>query len=152
MSGTKRPEGIFTRLERRMPGPGGLPETLIHASPAPTPARWTRQEWLAFQAELFEEIKRVARAKNEDYAASAAPFANFEGSVEFGVEPLRGLVLRMSDKFQRLKSYCQRGELSCSATGDALEDVFRDLIGYSSLALGMLAQERGVDPSAKANP
>ena len=105
-------------------------------------APWTRDEWLKFQAQVFKEIKEVTRRKNEDYCPDANPFANFLSSQEFGVDPIIGIALRMSDKFQRLKTFCQNGTLSVATKGDHIEDVFLDLIGYSSLALGLLAAKR----------
>ena len=103
--------------------------------------QWSREEWLTFQGELFSRISALTKQKNEDYCPDSNPFANFDGSTDFGVQPIVGLAIRMSDKFQRLKSFCQRGELSVSSNGDQIEDIFMDLIGYSSLALGMLRRD-----------
>lgn len=87
------------------------------------------------------QLLELMRAKNADYTNGSGPFANFEVAEDFGVSPLTGLLLRMSDKFQRLKSFSRCGKLE--VTGEGVEDAFRDLIGYSYLALGMLKDSKG---------
>jgi hypothetical protein len=44
----------------------------------------------------------------------------------------------MQDKFQRAKAFCATGSLEVNTEGDKAKDIFRDLIGYSLIALGML--------------
>lgn len=106
-----------------------------------------KEWWFAYQSEVFQDIKTLTRKKNDDYTGGAStnnPFSNFDESAEFGVDPLLGLSLRMGDKMQRLKSYCNGG-LSLETKGDTLADIFKDLIGYSSIALGMLERRKEVD-------
>jgi hypothetical protein len=50
----------------------------------------------------------------------------------------------MGDKMQRLKAFCNGG-LSLETNGDTVADIFNDLIGYSSIALGMLERKKEVD-------
>ena len=106
-----------------------------------------KEWWFAFQAEQFRKISSLTRKKNDDYTGGADtsnPFANFDESSEFGVDPLIGLSLRMGDKMQRLKAFCNGG-LSLETKGDTVADIFKDLIGYSSIALGMLERRKEVD-------
>lgn len=98
----------------------------------------TSEEFFEFVEELQKSQVELMRAKNADYTAGAGPFSNFEGTSDFGVDPLVGLMIRMGDKFQRLKSFAKSGELKVK--GEGVEDAFKDLIGYSYLALGMLAE------------
>ena len=44
----------------------------------------------------------------------------------------------MQDKFQRAKAFCAAGSLEVNTDGDQAKDIFRDLIGYSLVAIGML--------------
>lgn len=102
-----------------------------------------KEWWFDFQAEQFRSISALTRKKNDDYTGGAAasnPFANFDEAEDFGVDPLIGLSVRMGDKMQRLKSYC-KGGLSLETDGDTVEDIFKDFIGYSSIALGMLHRQ-----------
>lgn len=104
---------------------------------------YNKEWWFAFQAEQFRNICELTRKKNDDYTGGATtgnPFANFDESEEFGIDPLIGLSVRMGDKMQRLKAFCKEG-LSLQSDGDTVADIFKDFIGYSVIALGML--ERG---------
>lgn len=106
-----------------------------------------KEWWFAFQAEQFNRISKLTRKKNDDYTGGACttnPFANFDEAGDFGVDPLIGLSLRMGDKMQRLKAFCNGG-LSLETNGDTVADIFNDLIGYSSIALGMLERKKEVD-------
>lgn len=98
-----------------------------------------KEEWLAFQSQVFDEMKALTRAKNADYTGGTDdPFANFRESESFGVPVLKALFIRMGDKFQRIKSYSTKGELQ--VVGEGVDDALRDLIGYSCLALGLIEE------------
>jgi len=104
-------------------------------------AYYDKAWWDEFRREEVEAILKLTSNKNSDYTGGNQcdnPFANFDGSEDFGVEPLVGLSIRMADKFQRLKAFCRDGKLSVNDRGDTTRDIFRDLIGYSLIAIGML--------------
>jgi len=97
--------------------------------------------WEDFRRDEIEEILRLTGVKNSDYTGGKGcdnPFANFDGSTEFGIDPLIGVAIRMQDKFQRLKAFCKDGELSLDTKGDTIRDIYRDLIGYSLISLGII--------------
>lgn len=99
------------------------------------------QDWLNFQERLFNELIVLTKKKNHDYTAgSGDPFANFRMTEEFGVPALTGLVIRMADKFKRVQAYLTKGKLAVDDEG--IEDAFKDIIGYSALALGMLKESK----------
>lgn len=100
----------------------------------------TKLEFSEFSAEIFNEMVALMRQKNSDYSHGDSPFANFEQSLEFGVDPLVGLFLRMGDKFQRLKAFTATGQLEVENEG--VDDALKDIIGYAVIALGMLEHER----------
>jgi|TARA_R110000787_G_scaffold72292_3_gene161244 hypothetical protein len=100
--------------------------------------------WEDFRRDEIEEILALTGAKNSDYTGGKGcdnPFANFDGSEEFGIDPLVGVAIRMQDKFQRLKAFCKDGELSLDTKGDTVRDIYRDLIGYSLISLGMIERD-----------
>tara|TARA_R110002167_G_scaffold8297_8_gene38540 strand:- start:321 stop:668 length:348 start_codon:yes stop_codon:yes gene_type:complete len=100
--------------------------------------------WMKFRQEEIDSILELTARKCNDYSGGIScqnPFANFDQSVDFGVHPLTGICIRMQDKLQRAKALCSDGNLSVDAKGDQDKDIFRDLIGYSLVAIGML--ERG---------
>ena len=97
--------------------------------------------WDKFRQEEIDSILTMTANKNSDYTGGKTcqnPFANFDASIEFGVHPLTGICIRMQDKFQRAKAFCSDGSLQVDTKGDQSKDIFRDLIGYSLIAIGML--------------
>ena len=97
--------------------------------------------WEKFRHEEVVSILEMTAGKCSDYTGGEScdnPFANFDGSSEFGVQPLTGVCIRMQDKFQRAKAFCNDGQLKVFTDGDQTKDIFRDLIGYSLIAIGML--------------
>lgn len=100
--------------------------------------------WEKFRHDEVVSILEMTGRKNSDYTGGSEnsnPFANFDESSEFGVDPLTGICIRMADKFQRAKAYCNEGKLSVCTEGDQAKDIFRDLIGYSLIALGMIERQ-----------
>ena len=57
------------------------------------------------------------------------------------------LVVRCLDKVQRVKSFTKQGILQVE--GEGVEDAFKDIIGYSLLALGML-EEANIEGNSQA--
>ena len=102
------------------------------------PTEMTKEKYRAFVREKLAEIIKLIDAKNEDYSHGTDPFANFRISDGVGVDPLVGLWIRMEDKCQRVRAYLKRGDLK--VPGEGIDDAFRDLIGYSLLALGMIKE------------
>ena len=70
----------------------------------------------------------LMRAKNEDYAVATDPYRNFR---QFG---RYGILVRLSDKLSRLRTFEERGVLSVK--DESIEDTVRDVINYAILYLG----------------
>jgi hypothetical protein len=101
--------------------------------------------WEEFRLQEAQTILNLTANKNSDYTGGKTcdnPFANFDASTDFGVHPLTGVCIRMQDKFQRAKAFCSDGSLSHTEKGDQVRDIFRDLIGYSLIAIGMLERDQ----------
>lgn len=108
------------------------------------PIDFDKDWWNNFRRETCDDILELTGAKNDDYTGGKGcdnPFSNFDGSIEFGISPLVGVALRMQDKFQRLKAFCKDGELSLNTKGDTVEDIYRDLIGYSLISIGLIRRD-----------
>ncbi len=103
-------------------------------------ARFTTPIYLEFVKKTLDELQVLIKAKNSDYTNGAGPFANFDQASEFGVDPFKGLMVRMGDKMQRIKSYCSKGALQVANEG--VEDALKDLIGYSLIGLAMLDEKK----------
>lgn len=74
------------------------------------------------------EALALMRAKNEDYAIADDPYRNFR---TFG---RIGILVRMSDKLARLRTFEERGTLS--VPDESVGDTVRDIINYAILYLG----------------
>jgi hypothetical protein len=103
--------------------------------------KMTSEEYLDFLLDLFGSMHELIKAKNTDYTAGQGAFANFEKSVELGVDPMVGVLIRMEDKLQRIKSFVKTGSLAVK--GEGVDDALKDIIGYASICLGMLEQDKG---------
>lgn len=97
-------------------------------------------DYIHFLEREVASILALMKNKNKDYTAGGGPFANFEQAKDFGVDPLLGLSLRMGDKFKRVQSYFKNQSLAVKSEG--IEDAYRDLIGYSLIALAMLQEKK----------
>ena len=83
------------------------------------------------------------RTKNSDYTGgrgSTDPFANFKSSTVIGIHPVHGLLMRVLDKIQRIRSFVNDKELQ--VPDESVEDACHDIVNYAILALGMLKEER----------
>jgi len=84
---------------------------------------------------IFEAVK-ICSQKNADYTANAHPLANFLIAEEFGINPVDGLLIRMLDKIQRIKSYKTQEKLQVE--NESVVDAFMDLGNYSFLMIALL--------------
>lgn len=106
---------------------------------------YDKQWWNEFRRKTVEDILELTGKKNDDYTGSreeSNPFQNFDLSDEFGVDPIIGVCIRMQDKFQRAKAFAKQGDLSLTTKGDTVDDIFKDIIGYSLIIIGMLERDR----------
>ena len=70
---------------------------------------YDKEWWEKFRHEEVQYILELTGRKNSDYTGGDGcnnPFANFDASVVFNVDPLTGVCVRMQDKFQRAKAFC----------------------------------------------
>jgi len=90
--------------------------------------------------DVLDELKMLHDAKNHDYATAENPYKNLEGVTRIGIEPWRGIVIRLMDKFERVEQYCTNGELAIKSEG--LEDTFKDIAIYSTLAMILFRKQQ----------
>jgi len=90
--------------------------------------------------DALDELKMLHDAKNHDYATAENPYKNLEKVLSIGIEPWRGIVIRLMDKFSRLEEYCVKGEFSIKSEG--LEDTLKDISVYSLLAMILFRKEQ----------
>lgn len=86
---------------------------------------------------LLEEIATLHSRKNHDYAKSDEPLSNFNRSRALGVEPWRGVLIRMSDKWSRIEQL-SGGKV---AKNESLRDSLIDLAVYALIDVLLLEDE-----------
>lgn len=92
------------------------------------------------KADSFALMER----KNHDYRGGTGdPYANFRNSVKLGISPEVGILLRMCDKHQRLRTFISRGILKVK--DEAARDSILDCHNYTVLCMGMLANATTFD-------
>mgnify|MGYP003139026620 CR=1 FL=1 len=100
-------------------------------------------ELLELHDETTKKCRQIMEAKNNDYTGgkgSDDPFANFRCSTILDVHPVTGILMRVMDKIQRIKTFTNDGQLSVA--GETVDDACEDIINYAILAKAMLCQER----------
>lgn len=102
--------------------------------------KFTKDTFRNFREDEFRKLNDLIDRKNNDYTAGGSCFSNFEICEEIGIDRLRGLTIRVLDKIQRLKSFAKSGALEVK--NESVEDIFKDLIGYSFIALAMINEDR----------
>ena len=85
-------------------------------------------------------MKLLHDSKNHDYATADNPYKNLEGVTRIGIEPWRGIVIRLMDKFERIEGFCRTRELAVK--DESIEDTFKDLAIYSTLAMILFRKEK----------
>ena len=104
-----------------------------------TDARTPLEKLLDLHDELCSKGREIMQAKNADYTCgSADPYANFRISETMDIDPVVGIILRIQDKLQRIKSFSQMGELKVK--GETVDDACLDIINYAVLVRGLLKE------------
>ena len=103
----------------------------------------TLQQLLELHQETTDKCRQIMKKKNSDYTGGKKAddvFANFRCSTILDVHPVVGIMMRVMDKIQRIKTFTNDGELSVS--GETVDDACEEIINYAILAKAMFHQER----------
>jgi hypothetical protein len=88
---------------------------------------------------LLDEIAELHSKKNHDYAKTDEPLSNFNRARALGVEPLTGVLVRMTDKWSRIEEL-SKGKV---AKNESLRDSLIDNAVYSLIAVLLLEEQIG---------
>jgi len=99
----------------------------------------TLEELLDLHQQTCDNARDVMIKKNHDYTAGGDPFANFRASEVIGIDPVLGILMRTMDKFKRVQTFVQQGELLVE--GEGVLDALDDTINYMILAKGLLIEK-----------
>ena len=96
--------------------------------------------------ELLKQMADLHSRKNHDYAGDD-PLKNLKAANRLGITPFKGVALRLQDKFSRVESFIEKGELLVK--DEAIEDTMMDIAVYSLLGI-ILRREAKKDAEASA--
>ena len=101
------------------------------------------KELLQLHDDTCKSCRDIMLKKNNDYTGGKKAtdiFANFNSSKILDIHPVQGLLLRVIDKVQRIRSFTNDKELS--VPNETVEDACDDIVNYAILAKAMLLNER----------
>ena len=82
---------------------------------------------------LTQDMLRTYEAKDQDYASNGKPMGNLRGSEHLGIPAWKAVLLRMSDKKQRITSFINRGRFEVE--DEKVTDTLIDLANYALLGM-----------------
>jgi len=88
---------------------------------------------------LLDEIAELHSRKNHDYSKASEPLSNFRRSRDLGVEPWKGVLVRMSDKYSRIEQLAN----GKNPKNESMRDSLVDLAVYSLICV-LLREDEGV--------
>ena len=100
---------------------------------------------LKFHESFCKEAYTLCAAKNHDYAGAqgAKPFRNFESCEALGITKTEaGILVRMTDKLNRLVTYVNDGKLQVNNEG--AKDTLVDMVNYSILLAAFMHKTAGL--------
>lgn len=102
----------------------------VGIAPDPEPQAGSA-EYLA----LLDEMRSLHVRKNAGYAGigNVDPWANFRMSEGFGVDTLRGVLVRLSDKYIRVQNLLANP--ANDQVGESIDDTLMDLSAYALIAI-----------------
>ena len=92
----------------------------------------------AYFTALAEAITIVFR-KNKDYSEEDDPLRNFRESEGFGVKTSEAVMVRLSDKWSRIKNFFKNGEYAVK--DEAVTDTIVDAINYFAILYAAILEE-----------
>ena len=104
------------------------------------PFEFDQAALLRLHSDICEQCRSIMEAKNTDYTAGGSVFANFDLAETLGIPREMGVLLRVQDKMQRLRSFIDSGTLAVKS--ESAEDAIMDVINYMVLLAGMLEEDR----------
>lgn len=89
--------------------------------------------------ELLQKMAETHSAKNHDYSGDD-PLANFRECEAFNVSAFKGILVRLTDKYSRIKNLAAREGFEGDVKDEKIEDTLLDNAVYSLLAIIVLRE------------
>lgn len=98
---------------------------------------------------LLEELKSLHHKKSAGYAGAENPdaWANFRMAEGFGVTPLQGCLVRMSDKYIRIQNLMKNPDND--KVGESIRDTLLDLSSYALIVICLLDEMAEIKDTTK---
>ena len=103
----------------------------------------SHKQAMIVQRYIMDRALSIVEAKRHDYSGGEDPFRNFRKSSLFGVEPWRGVLIRLTDKLSRVESIVEVGGDQMVAD-EALWDTLSDAVNYVCILGGLVAEIIGM--------
>lgn len=106
----------------------------------------TQEKYLAALSELFDGALVLTKAKSTDYSGTTDAFANFqlvETLTQGKITAEMGIVVRMSDKLQRISNLLLAGK--AEVKDERVADTCRDLMIYAGILYIMTQHDEVID-------
>lgn len=87
----------------------------------------TQKEFISNIEQSYRDCVDIIRRKNQDYADADNPFKNFGASVTVGVDPAKGILVRLMDKIVRIGNLIKR---EAAVKDESIEDTIDDACNY----------------------
>ncbi len=81
--------------------------------------------------ELIEKEKELHSRKNKGYAKDSDPLSNFKVCEEFGIPAPFGCLVRLSDKWSRIKQVILKGDIE--GVNETIADTMTDSSVYAKI-------------------
>lgn len=94
---------------------------------------------------LLEKMEDMHIRKNAGYSGidTEDPWRNFRFAELFGISPLKGCLVRMSDKYIRISNLIRNEENE--KVGESIKDTLLDLASYALIAYCLYEEEENGD-------
>ena len=91
--------------------------------------------------QILEEMKDLHIKKNAGYSVkdNPDPWSNFRDAENFGVSPVQGCLVRMSDKYRRVINLMKDTENE--QVGESIMETLEDLAAYALIAKCLIEEE-----------
>jgi len=88
--------------------------------------------------EIMGQMWLINLRKSNDYATNEDPLSNLKRSINLGISPFKGVLLRLEDKFSRLEELSKKESM---VIDESIKDTLIDTAVYCLLAVIVLEQE-----------
>ena len=98
----------------------------------------TNEMALQYQLKMFEDAVHIMKRKRHDYSGFDDPFRNLRDAEFVNVDPLKGVMVRIMDKFARVRAFIEQGELLVN--DEAIRDTLVDALNYTCILAAMIEE------------